>query len=150
MTRAMPDINRPFGGTALPLITAIVLAGHFCGCATCASAAREKECMSEVLTKADNGKTVESPIDGEIVLRLPENPSTGYRWAVEAVDAKLVDVQENEYVPLSDTVGSGGVAQWIIRAKATGTTQIRLKRWRHWEGERSVLERFEFTLRIVR
>jgi inhibitor of cysteine peptidase len=106
--------------------------------------------MSEVLTKADNGKTVKSPIGGEIVLRLPENPSTGYRWAVEAVDAKLVDVQENEYVPLSDKVGSGGVAQWIIRAKATGTTQIRLKRWRHWEGERSVLERYEFTLRIVR
>jgi len=36
----------------------------------------------------------------------------------------------------------------LITAKAPGETRIKLKRWRQWEGESSVVERYEFTLRI--
>jgi hypothetical protein len=35
-----------------------------------------------------------------------------------------------------------------MRAKAPGSTTIKLKRWRQWEGEGSVVERFELTLRV--
>ena len=105
--------------------------------------------MSQILTENDNGTIVEYHVGGEALLRLPENASTGYRWAVEAADSNLVDVQEGEYLPMSHAVGSGGEAQWIVRAKATGATQIKLKRWRRWEGESSVRERFEFTLRVM-
>ncbi len=105
--------------------------------------------MSQVLTETDNGTIVESHVGAEVVLRLPENTSTGYRWEVEDIDANLVDVQEGKYLPMSSAVGSSGEAQWVVRVKATGETQIKLKRWRRWEGESSVRERFEFTLRIT-
>lgn len=105
--------------------------------------------MSTLLTEADNGSVVQVRAGGEVVLRLPENAATGYRWAVEPVDANLVDLREGEYLPASDAAGSGGEMQWVVRAKATGTTRIRLKQWRHWEGERSVRGRFELTLRIL-
>ena len=105
--------------------------------------------MSRIVTETDNGTIVELHVGGEVVLRLPENAATGYRWAVEAVDASLVDLQEAEYLRLSDATGEGGEAQWIVRVKATGTTRIKLKRWRQWEGESSVRGRFEVTLRIV-
>ena len=105
--------------------------------------------MSRIVTETDNGTIVELHVGDEVVLRLPENATTGYRWALEAADANLVDLKEGEYLPVSGATGSGGEAQWTVRAKTAGTAQIRLKRWRQWEGEGSVRGRFEVTLRIV-
>ncbi len=105
--------------------------------------------MPSILTSADNGGTFESRVGETVVLRLPENASTGYRWAVDAVDASLVEIEEGEYVSTSKTMGGGGEAQWLIKAKAPGVTRLKLKRWRQWEGERSVVERYEITLRIA-
>jgi predicted secreted protein len=104
--------------------------------------------MSSVLTAADNGRTVELPVGDEVALRLPENATTGYRWAIDSADANLVDIKEGQYVLTSEKMGGGGEAQWLIKAKAPGATSIKLKRWRQWEGESSVVERYEITLRI--
>jgi inhibitor of cysteine peptidase len=104
--------------------------------------------MSSVLTAADNGRTVELPVGDEVALRLPENATTGYRWAIDSADANLVDIKEGQYVSTSEKMGGGGEAQWLIKAKAPGATSIKLKRWRQWEGESSVVERYEITLRI--
>ncbi|MDT5306231.1 MAG: inhibitor of cysteine peptidase [Mycobacterium sp.] len=104
--------------------------------------------MSSVLTAADNGRTVELPVGDEVALHLPENATTGYRWAIDSADANLVDIKEGQYVSTSEKMGGGGEAQWLIKAKAPGATSIKLKRWRQWEGESSVVERYEITLRI--
>ena len=104
--------------------------------------------MSSVLTAADNGRTVELHVGDEVALRLPENATTGYRWAIDSPDANLVDIKEGEYVSTSEKMGGGGEAQWLIKAKTPGATSIKLKRWRQWEGESSVVERYEITLGI--
>src|ERR1700758_5378544 len=85
--------------------------------------------MSSVLTAADNGRTVELPVGDEVALRLPENATTGYRWAIDSADANLVDIKEGQYVSTSEKMGGGGEAQWLIKAKAPGATSIKLKRW---------------------
>ena len=104
--------------------------------------------MSSVLTAADNGRTVELPVGDEVALHLPENATTGYRWAIDSADANLVDIKEGQYVSTSEKMGGGGEAQWLIKAKAPGAASIKLKRWRQWEGESSVVQRYEITLRI--
>jgi len=104
--------------------------------------------MSSVLTSADNGRTVELHVGDQVALRLPENPTTGYRWAIDSSDANLVDVKQGEFAAKSEAVGGGGEAQWSITAKAPGATSIRLKRWRQWEGDSSVVERYGITLQI--
>ncbi len=104
--------------------------------------------MTSILTSADNGRTVDLRVGEEVALRLPENASTGYRWAVDAVDANLVEIHEGDYVSTSKAMGAGGEAQWSVKAKASGVTPIKLKRWRQWEGDRSIVERFEINLRI--
>jgi inhibitor of cysteine peptidase len=149
MNRTMPTINRQRMSAVLLQIIAITMAGVSAMCVIAETLNSKEDRMSGVLTEADNGKTIELCVGGEVVLRLPENAATGYRWAVDAADGNLVEVKEGEYLAMSNAVGSGGEAQWIVRAKAAGATQVKLKRWRHWEGERSVVERFEFTLRIV-
>jgi inhibitor of cysteine peptidase len=105
--------------------------------------------VGQILTQADSGRNIELHVGDAVVLRLPERASTGYRWEIEAADTTLVDAQEGQYAAASSAVGGGGETQWTLRARATGIAYIRLKRWRRWEGEDSVRERFEVTLRIV-
>lgn len=149
MNRAMPTTNRQRTSAVLLQVVAFTLVGALFVWVITETSNSQEDRMSGVLTEADNGKTIELPVGDEVVLLLPENAATGYRWAVDAPDGNLVEVKEGEYLATSDAVGSGGEARWIVRAKAAGATQVKLKRWRHWEGERSVVERFEFTLRIV-
>ena len=104
--------------------------------------------MAPVLTSADKGKTINLRVGAEATLRLPENPSTGYRWTIDAADWNVAEIREEAYEPSSEAVGGGGEAQWLMKAKAPGATTIKLKRWRQWEGEGSVVERFELTLRV--
>jgi inhibitor of cysteine peptidase len=112
-------------------------------------AARSTELgMASVLTSADNDKTVELRVGAAATLTLPENPSTGYRWALDAADPKVVDITGQDYAQTSQAVGGGGQAQWTIKAKAPGETTVALKRWRAWEGDKSVVERYSVTLHV--
>ena len=38
------------------------------------------------LTKANNGQSIEVRQGDEIILRLPENPTTGYGWHIDRAD----------------------------------------------------------------
>ena len=104
--------------------------------------------MASSLTATDNGKSIELKVGAETTLRLPANPSTGYRWAVDAADSKIVDITQSEQTPTSNAPGAGGETQWAIKAKALGSTTIKLKRWRPWGGDKSVVERYEVTVRV--
>jgi predicted secreted protein len=37
---------------------------------------------------------------------------------------------------------------WKLVARRPGRTRVALKRWRHWEGDASIAERFAVTLDI--
>lgn len=104
--------------------------------------------MASSLTSGDNGKTIDLKVGGEATLSLPENPSTGYRWALDAADSKVAEVAEQSFDAASSAPGGGGQAQWTIVAKAPGSTTMKLKHWRPWEGDKSVAERFEVTVRV--
>jgi len=111
----------------------------------------EATMMDVLLTRADNGRTVDLKVGADATLRLPENPTTGYRWAIDAADANLVEIKEGQFVSSSSTAaGAGGEAQWLIEAKAPGATEIRLKYWRPWEGDSTIADKFAVTVRISR
>ena len=102
----------------------------------------------KVLTQVDNGTTVDVHGGDRVVIRLPENPTTGYRWAAETVDDRIVSPVSSEFAPPAGSgVGAGGAASFAFEARAPGEGSIRLKRWRDWEGESSVRERY--TIKLV-
>ena len=103
--------------------------------------------MASDLTSADNGRIIAVRVGADVALRLPDNPSTGYQWAVDA-DPGFVGIEVGEFVPSSTMVGGGGEAHWSFKAKRPGITKVTLTRWRPWEGERSAIERYEITLQI--
>ena len=67
------------------------------------------------MTEADNGKTVEIAVGDSVELSLPENASTGYRWAIESVDNKVVAAHDAKYTEPTGGVGSGDVGVGLRR-----------------------------------
>jgi inhibitor of cysteine peptidase len=100
-----------------------------------------------VLTQADSGRTCEVHPDDVIVVRLEENPTTGYVWAVDKTDEEIVTLQSSRLLlPQEPKIGEGGTRVFTFRAETTGTASIHLKHWREWEGDASIIERFDITL----
>jgi inhibitor of cysteine peptidase len=131
---------------SLCIIVAILL---ICVCPGFGTVKAEEKQVANTVTEADNGTTVEMHVGDAIVLRLPENATTGYRWAIEALNGDLVEAQEGQYISQSGAVGGGGEATWTLYPKAPGTAEIKLKLWRPFEGERSVQRNFGVTLKIL-
>ena len=102
------------------------------------------------LTLADSGTVVDLRVGDHVVLRLEENPTTGYRWAVEAHDADLVALKHAKFTRSPEAAtGGGGQRTWTFIAKRRGTATLQLKLWRAWEGDASVTRRFTATLRVL-
>ena len=93
-----------------------------------------------LLNEKDNGQTVDVGVGDMITVRLSENPTTGYRWAVVAAEG-LEQVESS--FEKGKAVGAGGARIFQFRASQPGSHALRLKHWREWEGEISALTRFE-------
>jgi inhibitor of cysteine peptidase len=99
------------------------------------------------LSVADNGKLIDARVGDELVIRLPENPTTGYRWQVDHAEGVQLEVDAYEMSPPLQ-IGSGGVREFRFRAASQGNAQLRLKHFQAWEGEKSISERFALDINI--
>ena len=67
-----------------------------------------------------------------VVLRLAENPTTGYRW--EIVSAKGFEVEADDFtVALGGALGHGGERALRFKATVAGTARIEAVLRRSWE-----------------
>lgn len=86
------------------------------------------------LTQSDNGKTIKLAADTNLILVLAENPSTGYRWAIDPIEPPVVALVSNEYT-LDPSVGfpGGGTRQLEFRIVGSGEVRLSLRLVRAWE-----------------
>jgi inhibitor of cysteine peptidase len=101
-----------------------------------------------LLTLRDNDGTADVHIGDSVRINLPENATTGFRWAIDRYDEQLFEVVATEPHYPKDSIGAGGYVSFTFRAKNPGLGAIALKNWRHWEGDSSVTNRFRVRLRI--
>lgn len=94
------------------------------------------------LTEADNGRTVDVRVGEAISVTLPENATSGYRWAVDNLESGLVEANEAKPNYPSGPVGSGGAVTFAFKSTRPGSGQVTLKHWRPFEGDASITERF--------
>src|SRR3954453_8757817 len=74
----------------------------------------------------DDGPTVVSTGDRAIV-RLAENPTSGYRWTVDEVDEGVLAPESSSFNPSPASVpGAGGWRTFHFAARGAGTTTLRL------------------------
>lgn len=83
---------------------------------------------------SNNGQTIAVHEGATIVVKLPENPSTGYSWNLTGTDG--LAVTEDEYIaPETQAVGAGGVHSWTMEPKTTGLLTFSAAYVRPWEGQ---------------
>ena len=100
--------------------------------------------MSNVeIGPADKGRHIELRKDDTLVVSLPENPSTGYRWAVDQVGG-ILQLEGTQFNLMKGAgVGAGGWRTLRFMAAATGAAKLQLKLWQEWGGDASVADRYE-------
>lgn len=105
------------------------------------------------LTDADNGKLIEARLGDEIDLGLPENATTGYRWHIDRADGLaeqgIAGQQVSPDPGPNPVFGRGGIREFRFKVIGPATARLELKRWREWEGESSVVERFAVDIKLT-
>jgi inhibitor of cysteine peptidase len=104
---------------------------------------------SVALTDQDSGRTITLHVGQSCTVSLFENATAGYRWAIDSIDPHLLEGTEAASAYSSGAVGSGGRVAWTFIARAPGTTVLKMKLWRRWEGDSSITNRVSFTFDIL-
>src|SRR5438876_8124716 len=95
------------------------------------------------LTKSDHGKSVSARVGDSAIITLDENQTTGYRWAIDKLDADLIEVQSSDYTLASGTaIGGGGIRRITLLLKKAGAARLELKLRREWERDSPGIDHF--------
>jgi inhibitor of cysteine peptidase len=135
----------------LSLARATALAGAWLMCSpaavSCAAAEEAPKTMLSLVEK-DSGRTIDIRSGETVEITLPENATTGYRWAIDHCDEEFIEALATEPHYPAKAVGSGGEVGFLFQAKKIGTGEIVLKQWRQWLGDSSVVARFRVRLNV--
>jgi inhibitor of cysteine peptidase len=102
-----------------------------------------------LLTNDDSGQTVEVNQGDRIRIELESNPTTGYEWALDSTDETILVYEGSTYESEDgNRVGQGGIQTLTFQAAEPGQAEIHLKYWRSFEGDASVVERFDVTITV--
>ncbi len=103
-----------------------------------------------VLASADHDRMAELRVGERFKVNLSENPSTGYGWAIDETNSRLLTLDGTEYAePAEGFIGARGRRTFTFTARQPGEVVLKLKYWRFWDGEGSITERYGVTLKIA-
>src|SRR5258706_7930322 len=83
---------------------------------------------------ADDGQTVPLKLGDTITIRLPENPTTGFRWELQPLDANVLTLADDGYESGGSLPGAGGVRVLRLQAVNPGKHDVVLRLRRAWEN----------------
>lgn len=86
-----------------------------------------------VYNESANGTTANLPLGTTFMVRLDENPTTGYTWNV-SVTGGLNITDDNFIAPTSGLAGAGGVHTWNVLTVKNGTQKFSGIYMRSWEN----------------
>jgi predicted secreted protein len=92
------------------------------------------------LTLVSSEGLPEQYMPGKVVVRLLENPTTGYQWKAETDVSGILSPDSDAYQADQtslDAVGAGGVHAWIYSAEAAGTVAITFSYVRSFEPDKA-------------
>lgn len=84
------------------------------------------------------GEAPRSLANGEqVVIRLPENPTTGYRWQFTQSGAGELAVVDDRFVPdgAEGAPGAGGQRLLRLQARRPGATKLEAVLRRQWDPQ---------------
>jgi inhibitor of cysteine peptidase len=95
------------------------------------------------LTAERTGTTIVVSLHDTLTVVLEENPTTGYRWALDIASAEFFEILKSDFVPSpGGAVGRGGTRSISLGCKKAGRGLLQLKLKRAWSGEASGAQPF--------
>jgi inhibitor of cysteine peptidase len=79
-----------------------------------------------------NGQTIDLAIGQTIEIRLPENPTTGFRWQLMGNDRTVCAMTSDTFKQEFGPPGHGGEHSWIFEAVRPGGCDVELRYRRRW------------------
>jgi inhibitor of cysteine peptidase len=102
--------------------------------------------MTLELTVTDTGTTRSVRVGEQATLRLPENPTTGYRWQAD-YDPTRLRLVDDRFDGAPSPRGAGGERVLTFEAVLDGQTTLRLAKRRTW-GDGEATEVFNVELGV--
>lgn len=96
-------------------------------------------------------RTIDLKVGQELVLSLPSNPSTGYRWQVlDAASPQLSSLGPEVYRNPDDDslIGAAGVSTWRFRASQPGQARLHLEYLQPWDSSTPAARRYDCPVRV--
>ena len=111
----------------------------------------KESAMTEVIIdESYNGRQIEVAYNSRVLLRLPENPSTGYRWEIKPLNDDTLKLQVDTYrAPTTIVMGAGGTRVFEFIAQSPGTFHLNLHLKKPWDSEGEAIKIFEITLHVI-
>lgn len=105
------------------------------------------------LGETDDGKTVSARVGQQIVVSLAGNPTTGYSWALAALEGDAVrqvgKIAYRQRPTGRPMVGVGGTFTATFQAAKVGKATIRLAYRRPWEKGKAPVKTFALTVEVA-
>jgi inhibitor of cysteine peptidase len=95
-----------------------------------------------------NGKTIDIGVGETVEIRLPENPTTGFRWDLTAKGEPACALLDDSFTPGAGPPGASGRRSWTFQALRQGECEVELVYHRRWEEGGAPERRFRVRLRI--
>lgn len=103
-----------------------------------------------VYTEADSGSSVTAAVGDTVIIRLSENPSTGYAWDASSSDG-LQQLESSLVVPSASpaVVGAAGTREIRYEVRQSGRQTVEATYARSWEtGESGTAGEFTLTIDV--
>lgn len=99
------------------------------------------------VSEKDNGRTISARVGDTVLLKLQENPSTGYTWTL-SVTPGLIVTRDQHSPSILRRMGAPGTHEWQIRVMQSGDQTISAIYSRAWEAEATGERKFTLSFRI--
>jgi inhibitor of cysteine peptidase len=129
------------------LLTGAVVVTHLFGVPTMSAHA---DSNTVVLIESQNGKTVQLPIGGQLVVRLPAQLGTGFSWAVVSRKGDALRLTQQRTESAGQLRPGGSEEQVFVFAPQTsGFEQVELAYRRPWEKDQPPARVFRFSATVT-
>ncbi|MBP6368051.1 MAG: protease inhibitor I42 family protein [Nitrosomonas sp.] len=100
-------------------------------------------------TSIESPEIRELSVGNELVLRCPENPTTGFRWQITYEGKDNIQVVEDTYEPTNivSQPGAGGQRVFHLVARKPGIAQLMIELCRSWEPKPAIKKQLTIVIR---